>query len=101
MLTENEIEGILKLAKKKYYDNNLPYLELYNLVIYFKITNIKNGLMESSQDKMDLYLIGLFQKFEEKKKNFIHINNLTMALRNSNKIILSNIQVNLKFDSMT
>lgn len=49
--------------------------------------------MESNLNEMDLYLRELFKKYEKEKANWIHINDLGEALRTSEKIILSNIQV--------
>ena len=47
MLLPTEITGILKAAKKDYEDS-FPYRNLYELVLQYKLTNVKNGLMESS-----------------------------------------------------
>lgn len=92
MLTVSEIEGIMKVIKKKY-PQDFPYKETYNIILEFKINLIKHGLMESSLNEMDLYLRELFKKYEKEKANWIHVNDLGEALRNSDKIILSNVQV--------
>ena len=92
MLTVSEIEGIMKFIKKKH-PQEFPYKETYNFILEFKINLIKHGLMESSLNEMDLYLRDLFKKYEKEKPNCIHISDLGDALRSSDKIILSNIQV--------
>lgn len=79
---------------KKKYPQDFPYTETYNFILEFKINLIKNGLMESSLNEMDLYLRGLFQKYEKDKPNLIHISDMGEALRTCDKIVLSNVQVN-------
>lgn len=91
-MTSSEIEGIIKFIKKRY-PQDFPYKETYNIILEFKIHLIKMGLMESNLNEMDLYLRELFKKYEKEKANWIHINDLGEALRTSEKIILSNIQV--------
>lgn len=91
-MTTNEIEGIMRLIKKKY-PQDFPYKETYNFILEFKINLIKHGLMESNLNEMDLYLRDLFKNYEKDKSNLIHINELGDALRSSDKIILSNLQV--------
>lgn len=83
----------MKAIKKKYHQD-FPYKETYNVILEFKINLIKHGLMESSLNEMDLYLRDLFKKYEKEKPNWIHVNDLGEALKNSDKIILSNVQVN-------
>lgn len=95
ILTASEIEGILKFIKKKY-PQDFPYKDTYNFILQFKINLIKHGLMESSLNEMDFYLRELFKKYEKDKTNLIHISDLGEALRNSEKIILSNVQVSNK-----
>ena len=92
MLTPPEIEGILKFIKKRH-PQEFPYKETYNFILEFKINLIKHGLMESSLNEMDLYLRELFKKYEKDKLNLITLSDLGEALRNSDKIILSNVQV--------
>jgi len=82
----------MRFIKKKH-PIDFPYKETYNFILEFKINLIKHGLMESNLNEMDLYLRELFQKYEKDKPNLIHINELGEALRNSDKIILSNLQV--------
>lgn len=82
----------MKVIKKKY-PQDFPYKETYNIILEFKINLIKHGLMESSLNEMDLYLRELFKKYEKEKPNWINVNDLGEALRNSDKIILSNVQV--------
>lgn len=49
----------------KHYDDEFPYKDLPDLVVEFKMNEIKNGLMESAFTKIDHYLIGLFEKHDE------------------------------------
>jgi len=87
-----EIEGIMKFIKKKF-PQEFPYKETYNFILEFKINLIKHGLMESNLNEMDLYLRDLFKKYEKEKLNWISVSDLGEALRTSDKIILSNVQV--------
>lgn len=92
LLTPIEIDGICKFIKRKY-SCDFPYKNTYNAILEFKINTIKNGLMESRLNEMDVYLRGIFKSFEEEKPGFIHVNNVAKALRGSDKMILSNIQI--------
>jgi len=42
----------------------IPFNELPYVVVDFKINNLKNGMMESSYSKMELYLIEIFEEFK-------------------------------------
>ncbi len=83
---------IMKIAKKKYY-TNIPYEHIPDLILSFKLRVIKHGLMESNLNKMDLYLRDLFKRYEKGKPCFIHVSDVGNALRSSEMIVLSNVQV--------
>lgn len=88
---------IMKIAKKKY-NTNIPYEDIPDLILSFKLRVIKHGLMESNLNKMDLYLRELFKKYEKGKPGFIHVSDVGNALRSSEMIVLSNVQVRININ---
>ena len=46
----------MKIAAKNSTNDNYPYDNLYDLILEYKIFNLKNGLMESSLNKLELYI---------------------------------------------
>ena len=79
---------------RKNFKEDVPYKEVYESVYYFKINNLKNGMMESSYTKIEFYLISIFEPYQDKKKKcYIHIDDMQTALRMSSQIRLSDVQL--------
>lgn len=49
--------------------------------------------MESSFSLIDHYLIDIFKVYEKEKKDYIHIDEIMLALKQSSKIKLSNFEL--------
>ncbi len=62
---------------------------MYNIILEFKIQNLKNGLMESSLNKLELYIREICKPYDLENKGYIHCDNLMLALKNCKKIVLS------------
>lgn len=56
LLTDNEIEDIMKVINKKYPTGIFPFHQTYDYIIEHKIVNLKNGLMEGSLNKLEKYI---------------------------------------------
>lgn len=56
LLTDNEIEDIMKVINKKYPKGMFPYQQTYDYIIEHKIVSLKNGLMEGSLNKLEKYI---------------------------------------------
>ena len=91
-LAEEELEGFVKFVKRSY-PEFVPYNQLGIFYLSYKVNDIKNGLMDSSLNKMDKYLISLFKRFEGKKKNRINLQQMVDALRQADKFCLSQFQL--------
>ena len=46
LITESEIDDIIKIINKKYPNGIFPYHQTYDVILEYKIENLKNGLME-------------------------------------------------------
>ncbi len=68
----------MKKIQKKYEDS-FPFRDFPDILIQFKISNIKIGLMESSFSKIDNYLISIFKAYEKQKIDYIHIDELVIS----------------------
>ena len=46
VLNEQEIEEIMKIILKRHPSGVFPYYQIYDIMLEYKIENLKNGLME-------------------------------------------------------
>lgn len=68
MINPNEVDEIIKIIQKTYDDNVFPYKELYTVLLDYKVYNLKNGLMESSLNKLEIYLRSICEPYDKDKK---------------------------------
>lgn len=88
----------MKQIIRTYPDNEIPYANLYDILLNFRIEILKNGLMESQLNKLELYLRELCAPHDVENKGLVHVDDLIRELKKSDKIILSKTQVILKED---
>lgn len=103
LFTSREIDLLMKKIEYRYPDN-FPYHNLPDLLFSFKVDIIKAGFMESHPSKLELYLLKLFESYDQEKAGKLHLDVIGEALANADKIILTKIQIIilknfLKFDA--
>lgn len=80
-MEEIQVEDLIK-SFKKLHSLEIPFEAIQPQVVNFKLDLLKNGMMESSYSKIELYLISIFAPFQDKKrKGFMKLEMLQKALR--------------------
>ena len=92
LLTDREIELLMKKIENRYPDN-FPYADLPDLLFSFKVDIIKAGFMESHPSKLELYLLKLFEAHDQEKKGKLPLDTIAEALSRADKLILSKMQL--------
>jgi len=92
ILTEKEMDVLIRMMKDKY-EENFPYAGFRNTLFSYKVSILKTGFMESNLNKLKLYLVKIFELHDQEKSGLIHISTLTDALSKADKIVLTKIQL--------
>lgn len=79
----------MKSIARSYPDNEIPYDKLYDIILSFRIQVLKNGLMESQLNNLEIYIRSICKPFDFDGKGFIHLDDLMKELQKSPKIILT------------
>ncbi|KAL4491859.1 hypothetical protein ABPG72_006114 [Tetrahymena utriculariae] len=83
---------LLKQIARDYPDNEIPYEKLYDILLNFRIQILKNGLMESQLNKLEIYIRQLCTPYDKDNKGLIHLDDLMKELKKTTEIILTKTQ---------
>ncbi|EGR28085.1 hypothetical protein IMG5_183420 [Ichthyophthirius multifiliis] len=89
---KSEGEELMKQICRDYPDNDIPYEKLYDILLNFRIVILKNGLMESQLNNLEIYIRDICKPYDTENKGFIYIDDLMHELKKSKEIILTKTQ---------
>lgn len=68
----------MKIISKAYPEDDFPYKKTYEIILNYKVDTLKNGLMESHLNKLEIYIRDLCKKKDPENKGLISISDLIL-----------------------
>ena len=78
---------------QKTYPDRLPYLNIEKVFHDLIYKTLLDGLITSNVSNLEEYLIKIFTPYDSLENGIIHVNDIITALRISDKLMLSKVQL--------